>query len=407
MYPNKADTHTTMKTRSVIAISILLSLAPRLRAQPWIDGLPSNGGANFYDIQRSFNQYWEGKDHKEKGKGWKPFKRWEWFWEPRVYPRGEFPNPMQLYNEYEKVATVRGKTSTVNGGNWTELGPSSSSGGYHGVGRINCVRPDPTNPTILWAGSPAGGLWKSTNSGTTWSTLTDELPTLGVTDIAIDPTNTSIMYIGTGDGDAGDTYGVGVLKSTNGGITWNTTGLNWTTSQGRTISRLVMHPSNPSILLAAGSGIYMTTNGGTTWTQTQSSTHKDLEFKPGNPSIVYASTSTGGIRRSTDGGNTWTTLSSGLPTSGVGRVALGVSPANAEYVYALFANNSNSGFYGLYRSTDSGVSWSLMSSTPNLLGWNSDGSDAGGQGWYDLAIAVSQTDANTIYTGGVNNWKST
>lgn len=396
-----------MKKTIGLAFILALFSTRGANAQPWMDQLSARGQTNFYDIQSAFNRYWQGKDYKEKGKGWKPFKRWEWFWEPRVYPTGELPDPMQLYDEYVKVMGARGRNANINGGNWTELGPSSAAGGYSGVGRINCVRVDPINSSILWAGSPSGGLWKSTNAGGSWSTVTDELPSLGVTDIVIDPTNTNVMYIATGDGDAGDTYSVGVLKSTDGGTTWNPTGLNWATSQARTISRLMMHPSNPAILIAAGSGIYLTTNGGTTWTQTQSSTHRDLEFKPGNPSIVYAAGSSGVIRRSTDGGSTWTTLTSGLPTSGIGRVALGVSPANAEYVYALFSNSSNSGFYGLYKSVDSGVSWTLTANTPNLLGWASDGSDVGGQGWYDLAVAVSQTDPKTLYTGGVNNWKST
>src|SRR5205814_307020 len=96
-----------------------------------------------------------------------------------------------------------------------------------GVGRVNCVRLNPLNASHVWAGSPAGGLWKSTNSGTNWTTNTDQLTVLGVSDVAINPLDTSIMYIATGDGDASDTYSAGVLKSTDAGVTWNTTGLTW------------------------------------------------------------------------------------------------------------------------------------------------------------------------------------
>ena len=85
-----------MKTTVGLALTLTLLYVRGTNAQPWMDQLSARGQTNFYDVQRSFNQYWQGKDYKEKGKGWKPFKRWEWFWEPRVYPTGEFPNPMQL-----------------------------------------------------------------------------------------------------------------------------------------------------------------------------------------------------------------------------------------------------------------------------------------------------------------------
>lgn len=387
---------------AVVAL-LLISFVPTIAsAQPWMESLPESDRHNFYDIQRAFNQYWQGKDYEEKGKGWKVFKRWEWFWEQRVYPSGEFPNPMQLYDESQRVAAFRGKSNSVLGGNWTEMGPSQSTGGYSGIGRLSCVRIDPTNSNIIYVGTPAGGLWKSTNAGTTWTTNTDELPSLGVTDVLIDPANTNTMYIATGDGDGGDTYSVGVMESTDGGATWNTTGLNWATSQARRISRLLMYPGSANMILAAGSGIYKTTDSGVTWTQTHASTHKDMEFKPGDPSIVYASTSSGTVRRSTNSGDTWTTLNNGIPTTG-GRVALGVTPANPEYVYALYAASSGGGFGGMYRSTNAGNSWTLMSNAPNLLGWEVDGSDANGQGSYDLAVAVSQTNPDEVYTGGVNN----
>jgi photosystem II stability/assembly factor-like uncharacterized protein len=383
-------------------LSLLLIFPSHLHTQPWMR--PTPGEQNFYDIQRAFNEYWEGKDTKEKGKGWKQFKRWEWFWEQRVYPSGRFPNPMQLFNESR--AARRGHSDAPFSGNWTEMGPSQSPGGYSGLGRVNCVYTQPTNPNIIWAGSASGGLWKSTDAGTTWSSTTDDLPTLGVTDIAFDPTNPSIMYIATGDGDASDTYSVGVLKSTDGGTTWNTTGLFWNVWQQVTLSRLIIHPTNPLILIAAGNGIHRSTDGGATWSQVSTGTYRDMEMKPGSPDTLYASGTSGQVVRSTNGGVSWVLSSGGLPGGG-GRVALGVTPANSDYVYALIANSSNSGFRALCRSTNNGESWTIMSTTPNLLGWASDGSDLGGQGWYDLAVTVSQTNPDEVYTGGVNNWKST
>ncbi|MGA9117228.1 MAG: hypothetical protein WB626_10675 [Bacteroidota bacterium] len=395
-----------MRHPRILLLLLCVMPAAHPAAQPWMEGLPE-GERDFNAIRSAFEEYWKGRDHKEKGKGWKPFKRWEWFWAQRVHPGGILPEPGHLYEEYIRIASRRGKATSSFSGNWTEMGPSASPGGYAGLGRINCVRTDPLHASVIWAGSASGGLWKSTNSGGSWVTATDELPSLGVTDIAIHPTAPQTMYIATGDGDAGDTYSVGVLKSTDGGASWNTTGLGWQVSQTRRISRLLMHPSDPNTLLAAGTaGIHKTTNGGGSWTQVSTLGMKDMEFRPGTPSTIYASRSNGQVYRSTNTGGAWTQLSNGIPTSG-GRVALGVTPADGAVVYALYALSSNSGFSGLYRSSDAGTSWALMSSTPNLLGWSETGSDAGGQGWYDLAVAVSQTNPLEVYVGGVNNWKST
>jgi photosystem II stability/assembly factor-like uncharacterized protein len=392
--------------RLLLAMTGLCFAAAETPAQPWMESLPAEQRDDFYTIQKSFNAFWKDRDTREKGKGWKQFKRWEWFWEQRVYPDGQLPDPMHLYRESLREQERRAHNPGRAAGTWTEMGPYESPGGYNGLGRLNCVRPDPFNEYTIWVGSASGGLWKTTDAGFTWTTTTDELPSLGVTDIVIDPTNPSIMYIGTGDGDAGDTYSTGVLKSTDGGETWNTTGLNWSTAQTRRISRLLMHPNNPSVLFAAGNGIFKSTNAGTSWMQVSVDVFRDMEFKPGAPDTMYASGNSATIYRSTNGGATWQSSSTGI-SGGIGRIALGVSPANPEYVYALAANNGNSGFSGFFRSTNSGATWAARSSSPNLLGWAYDGSDAGGQGWYDLAVAVSQTNAELVFVGGVNNWRST
>lgn len=400
------------KLNLLLSISLMFFFAlSTLKAQPWADDQNGNPKKNFYDIQKAANEYWKDKDVTIKGKGWKPYKRWEWFWEQRVYPSGEFPSPMQNITEKNKFKEKKSGNKIQAVGDWISLGPTTNGGGYGGLGRINCVKEDPSNSSVLWAGAASGGIWKSTNSGSSWTTTTDNLAVLGISDIVFHPTNSSIMFIATGDGDANDNYSLGVMKSTDGGASWNTTGLTWTESSGRTLRRLLINPSNPNILIAGGgSGIWRTTDGGVNWTQVTSSSVRDLEFMPNNPSVIYAGkngSTTVQVMKSTDGGATWFNLTGGLPTAGVYRTAIGVSPANANYVYAFMSNNNDYGFYGLYRSTDAGVNWSLMSSSPNILGWNTNGSDAGGQGWYDLCIDVSQTNANEIYCGGVNLWKST
>ncbi len=214
------------------------------------------------------------------------------------------------------------------------------------------------------------------------------------------------MYMATGDGNGNHTYSIGVLKTTDGGITWNTTGLSWTVTQGRVMRRIVIKPDNSNIVIVATSnGIYRTTNGGTNWTQVQTGNFYDLEWKPGNPNTIYAARYNG-VMRSTDGGATWSNITSGFPTNG-GRVELAVTPADSNYVYAVVANPNTDGLLGVYRSTNGGNSWSLRANSPNILGYNSNGSDAGGQAWYDLAMDASPTNREEIVVGGINIWRST
>jgi PKD repeat protein len=376
--------------------------------QSWAE-MMADPTVNFYETQKTFEAYWEGRDHTEKGKGWKPFKRWEWFMEQRVYPDGDLTvmdREMAAFFQEEQERQAAGLRSET--GNWTSLGPSVIPANGGGAGRCNFLRFDPSNSNILWTGSPGGGLWKSTTGGSTWINWnTDQLPVIGCTDLAIDPNNSQVLYLATGDGYGGDTYSIGVLKSTDGGLTWNTTGLNWNVSQTRRIRRLIIHPTNSNLLIAATSnGIYRTTNGGQSWTQVQTGNFYDLEFKPGEPTTLYATSTQ--FYRSTNGGSSWTLISNGLPaSSGVRRMEIAVTPANANYVYILAARQSDSGFLGVYRSTDSGLGFTERANSPNLLGWNSNGGDEGGQGWYDLAIAASPTNANVVIVGGVNIWRST
>ena len=370
----------------------------------WIDQM-QDPSVNFYTVQQNFDKYWEGRE-VEKGKGWKQYKRWEAFMEPRVFPTGERPNPSILATAFSSVQQAQ---ISNNQGVWSQKGPFNGDA-LGGVGRVNKVIFHPNNSSTIWIGTPGGGLWKSTNSGTTWSTNTDLLPNLGVSDIVFDPTDDQIMYIATGDKDAGDTYSYGVLKSTNGGQNWNPTGLSFTLIQQTRISDLYIHPSNPDILIATTRiGIYRTTDAGVNWTNVQSGSFNNLVQKPGDANVLYTSTlGSSDIYKSTDNGVNWTQIpsSSGIPSSGVRRIELAVTPDDPDYVYALCGANNN-GFYGLYRTTDNGATWLQQSNSPNLLGWSTSGSDNGGQAWYDLAIAVDPNNKDAVFVGGVNIWGST
>lgn len=380
------------------------------------DGTPryveemADPSVNFYDVQRHFEEYWEGRE-VERSHGWKQFKRWEAFMEPRVYPTGERPDPSILWTENQSVAAGAGSTNL---GSWNHVGPFDGNA-LNGIGRVNCVTFHPDNNDIIFIGAPAGGIWKSTDKGVTWSTNTDLLPNLGVSAIAIDPHHPDTMYIATGDRDAADTYSIGVLKSTDGGQTWNTTGLSYTVNMSRRVGGIYINPKNTQeVVVATRVGIHRSTDGGATFSNVQGGSWQMMTFVPGATDTLFAGSNAGGnIVRSTDAGATWSSVSNGLPTSGATRVEIATTADDPNYVYALFSA-SNNGLYGVYRSTDGGVTWSQRYSgaSRNLLHWdvnpggNTAGGSTGGQAWYDLAIAVSPLNRDLVYVGGVNIWRS-
>ncbi|MFN9114048.1 MAG: WD40/YVTN/BNR-like repeat-containing protein, partial [Bacteroidota bacterium] len=375
-----------------------------IAAQPWLESTGKN--ANFFEIQKSFNQYWEGKE-RVKGSGYKVFRRWEEYWRYRVNPDGTFPlsgvvlTGLEEHSQLVNASASRGGAMAA----WTAMGPNTSAGGYSGLGRINAIAFHPTNSDIIWAGSPGGGLWKSTNGGATWNTGYDNFAVLGVSSILVTPSNPNIMYVATGDGDAGNTRSIGVYKSTDGGATWAATGLTFTLASYKLIRKLLMDPNDESHILAATSdGLYRTTNSGTTWTKVVNANFYDVEAQPGTSSNNFYASTYGGLYRSTDNGATWTLVQI---ITGSGRIAIGVSAADPATVVALCSKSSNGSFLGFYRSTNNGSSYSLQSSAPNLLGWSATGSGTGGQGSYDLVVTIDPTDANTVYIGGINIWKST
>jgi len=370
---------------------------------------------NFYKIQAEFESFYKNAENPEMFREWKQYKRWEWFMAPRVYPSGNLPDPMAIYKELNKPMPSR-SSNYRSTGSWTSLGPNVSSG--VGIGRINFVCVHPTDSNIIFAGAPSGGLWKTTNGGASWTTNTDKLTAIGFSDMVINPLNPQIMYAASGDGDASDSYSLGILKSTDGGETWATTGLNFSITQTRTIRRLIMHPDNPDILFAAtNNGIYKTINAGDSWTRVYNSASIDIEFKPGNPSVVYAAAFAGSwtagakFLRSTDNGNTLKGIT-GDWNNKSNRIAIAVAPSDSNYVYIIasvspsYNNDRRHGFLGFYRSDNGGDSFTTMATSHNILGWTPTGNDSRGQGRFDLDLAVSPVNKDLVFIGGVNIWKT-
>ena len=373
-------------------------------------------GENFYEIKAAFEAYWEGREI-QKGAGYKPFMRWMHQMEPRVYPSGKMPTSTEPWNVPRMYSQPSpNQVEDV----WESLGPvSRPTAGPHayagGVGRINKVRVDPSNASTYFACAPGGGIWKSTNAGSNWDLLfpdeTDEVPIIGFTDIAIDPNNPNVMFAAAGDDDGGDTYGLGILKTTDGGDNWSIS-YDPVGESNFTVGRMLISPNNSNLIVAAArNGMLYSNNGGLSWSLgsgTSGTRFRDVEFHPTNPDIVYASSTTG-FFRSVNGGQSWTSV--GLPASAanMNRNCIAVTAGAPNRVYMLASDSDGSSFLGFYVSQDAGVTWTTTSdaSTPNMLGYSPTGDDNSGQGWYDLCIEAHPTQPDVVMVAGVNIWKST
>ncbi|MGB0523898.1 MAG: VPS10 domain-containing protein [Flammeovirgaceae bacterium] len=390
--------------KRLILLTLTLFIFPESYGQDWVKKM-QDPNVNFYEVQKSFNDYYLYRE--KRGGGYKQFKRWEHFMKRRTYPSGDRIPSASRWRESQQYAATH-RTSAV-ASNWTELGPRTAidiTGHWApGLGRINCIAIHPQNQDIIYIGSPSGGIWKTTSGGlgaNAWQPLTDDLPVLGVSSIIIDPQSPNTLYIATGDGNATDTYSIGVLKSTDGGLTWNTTGLTYDVTDFKRIDKLLMHPSDPNIILAASSsGVIKTTDGFATWSVVQTGDFDDIEFKPNDPNTVYATT--GAFWKSTDGGDSFTKITNGIPTVNWSQIA--VTPAQPDYVYALNTRSDNNLFGGIYRSTDSGSSFTKRNtSDTNIFGYIEG--DNYSQAYYDLAFAISPTNADELQIGAIETYRS-
>lgn len=315
---------------------------------------------------------------------------------------------------------------------WKELGPAPITSGPY-VGRVSAIAASKTNANLYYVGGADGGVWKTTDGGVTWKNLTDAQPTSAVGAIALDPTNENVVYVGTGEANYANhsRYGLGLLKSTDGGATW--TLLASSTFGGRCFSRIVVDPQTPTTLYAAitpaggfpekaaakfhplrngAIGVFKSTDGGVTWTHltnglpAQAAT--DLAIHPTSPGTLYAAigrpfgATENGIYKSTNFGASWTKLGGGLPTSNVGRIALAIAPNQPARLYTLIVNpcnaqGGNASTKGAWRSDDNGATWTSIPV----------GSIQATYGWYLCTVGVKPTNANVVVMGGLDLVRST
>lgn len=332
----------------------------------------------------------------------KSYMRQWWFYEQRAFPYDNIPEDAYK-NAYEQKAALRdyyqsvGRQTDLPNFNWVSLGPTP--GYYFNYGNISsrivagCY--DPTNPNIIYVGPANGGIWKTTDGGTTWLPKSDNEVSLSMGAIEVDPTNTNIIYAGTGEAtySGASYYGRGLLKSTDAGDTWTniTSGLPSTTY----FSRIKIRPGNPTQLLAAlgNNGLYRSTNSGASWTQILSGRIDDVVFTSSGDT-AFAVGGSSGLRRSIDGGSSFSVFGTGLATGT--RTHFDLCLSNPAYMYAAVYSST----VNLYKSTDFGANWTQLTTTTGFQ-------DQGGQAWYDLYLRVNPKNPNKVYVGTIDVYRST
>ncbi len=340
----------------------------------------------------------------------------DYLWAQRVYPYQSVHSSAY----YAALEYASEQASSRGGGalNWELAGPTNVSG------RITDLAMHESDMQTIYAATASGGVWKSTDAGDSWAPISDALPSLSIGDMAIDPSDKNVLYCGTGETNGGGgsvTYdGLGVYKSSDGGSTWQASGLTATGS----IGRIEVDPKRPERVFVAAMGhlfgnnpergVYRSNDGGSSWEQvlfvSDSVGAIDLVIHPQNTDTLFAvswerirrpnTRVYGGpgsaIWRSTDGGDTWAKLSGGLPAgSTVGRMGIAIAPSDPSVLYATIAR-TNGAFAGVYRSNDNGDSWALVPGNGNP-GYSSFG-------WWFGQIRVHPENSQQIYNLGVG-WK--
>jgi len=383
----------------------------------------------------------EASAGEARPEGDRPLERMEWFYQQRAFPLKEIPPGMRLravqhleemLRRERERGLLQAEAVEASPTMWTLIGPQPTNSPPFAVsGRIGGLAVDPTDANIVYLGGAQGGVWKTTNGGQTWLPLSDDLPSLAVGSLAIDPSSCNpapcrTIYAGTGEQtfSTSSYYGAGVLKSTDGGLTWRQLGnppgapFVGPFSSGRLggaafIGSIAVSPAQPGVVLAGvsfflggpASGIYRSTDGGETWTVVLSgAAGTEVVFASGDGMLVYASLgdvfadANNGVYKSTDGGLTWTKLigtnPNSFPAQDVGRVEIAVAPSDPNTIYAGIQDASSASFgalLGFFKSTDGGLNWMRLSATPDYCT---------PQCWYDHVIRVHPTNPSIVFAGG-------
>ncbi len=363
------------------------------------------GKTNFSEVWNTINQYYITRDYTNNPKLYSEFKkwnRWAWWESKHLDASGKMINSnKKIFEETnsitQKLTYNRLGNLASNGGTWNLIGPQNLSSG---IARVDRLAFHPTNASIIYAGTPASGLWKTVDGGNSWQPLNGFLPSLGVSGIVVDAVNPNILYVLTGDGDSfangGFVYtrqSIGILKSTDAGNTWSK--LSGIIPSGSTTAfygyKLIQMPDFNNVLFAATSrGLYRSSDFGQNWQAcTGVSTFQnvfDVELKPNNSATVYASVRDA-VYVSNDYGQSFAVIQYFGITSSNTRSALAVTPAVPNNVYINFGSASQS---LLYVSAASGSTFTLLSSAHPATSS------------YMSAFTIHPLNANRLILGALN-----
>jgi photosystem II stability/assembly factor-like uncharacterized protein len=314
----------------------------------------------------------------------------------------EDPSPTPTPTPADLPQTKPTLETAFSGLEWRSIGPANMGG------RTADVEGVPGDPSVVYVASASGGLWKTTNGGVTWKPIFERQGTISLGDVALAPSNTDVVWVGTGESNVRNSvsFGDGVYKSTDGGKTWQHMGLR----DSERISAIVINLQNPDIVYVGAlghafgpneeRGVFMTTDGGKTWTKTlyvdKEHGVSDLEIDATNPNILYAGmwsferkpwthrsgSEKGGLYKSIDGGRTWNKLTKGLPKL-IGRIGVRVAPSNSNVVYAIVESKEGT----LYRSDDRGETFKQVSKEPRIVS----------RGFYYTTVRVDPTNENRVF----------
>jgi photosystem II stability/assembly factor-like uncharacterized protein len=429
----------------------------QIPASPTADKLKTPASGNKASEKNEFRLQADTGSEQGGETGEDPKQRADYFYRQRAYPFDQTPagarqQSLQQLDAMiaqrraaailpDEGAAVPNSVGFPGPSNWTNIGPqpvTNSAGGANfgspaATGRVTAIAVDPTttNPAsqVIYLGAATGGVWKSTDGGSSWNTIFDQNNSLAIGGIAIAPSDHNTIYVGTGELNfSGDSYyGAGIYKSTDAGATWtqqcgpsgefcNIVSHNAFQGGGYMVGDIAVNPTDASIALAAVrdtgnsafSGIYRTTDGGTTWALIASASGaagNSIVWNQSDNTIVYAtlgeafSRTAAGVYKSSDSGVTFTKLTGSLaplPTANIGRHVLTAAPSNGSVVYVTIDSTLTNNLLGFAKSTDAGATWTFTSPgvLPNLPNF------CNGQCWYDMSLAVLPTDPNTLVMGG-------
>ena len=292
---------------------------------------------------------------------------------------------LPIQGNAQKKRNKQNKTKTekvsLNAFKLRNVGPAFLSG------RISDIAIHPEDESTWYVTAASGGVWKTENAGNTWNPIFDKQTSYSIGCVAIDPSNNSTIWIGTGENVGGRHmgYGDGIYKSSDAGKTWKNMGL----KSSEHISEIIVHPSDSDVIWVAVQGplwskggergLYKTSDGGNNWRKVLGGSEwtgvTDIMIDPRNPNLIYAATwdrhrtvaaymgggPGSGIHKSNDGGETWKKLTNGIPKSNLGKIGIAISPQKPDVIYAAIEQDRTKG--GLYKSEDRGESWKKMSDT--------------------------------------------